>query len=104
MTSTLYYATAIALLIVGLIAIYIFARALFQIEHRITRLEKADELLTKNKAPSNHGKRGLEDAMALVVDLLIEDEADRARKETLLRYLQLLRDGRHDTEKPAREQ
>jgi hypothetical protein len=108
MTHIAYYLIATLLFIFGLAIVWVIARTFNQIEHRITVLEEQirqiEEVKAQGAAFPYNLRRGLEDALALVIDMKIQDDAERARLDTLQRYLQLLQNNRHNTEKPAREQ
>jgi len=87
----------IALAIVALAQV---VRVFVDFNRRISALE------AQSPRPKRHTHRtiaGIEDAMAVTIDLLIKQKADLARTQTLLEILQKVRESPHayDPERPA---
>ncbi len=81
----------------GLIAVIAFK--IRELQHRLDEIQ--DERKTRRHTYATGA--GLEDAIAVTIDLLIKQKADQARTESLLEILRQVRQGPHayDQDRPA---
>lgn len=105
MTDIWIVALGVGLLVIGAgalaAAFYLLGRihaGLMGLEARVSQLEQL-----RPKDHTHRTKAGLEDAMAIAMDLLRDMDADKARLDMLWKTLQAVRSGPHayDPDKPA---
>jgi len=90
-----------SLALIGIALAFLFGRHCEAIERRLRALE--EKAASAPEAHSHRTVAGIEDATAVVIDLLFEVEAEHARLESLRQILGAVRQGpyNYDPERPC---